>query len=794
MSGRTTQAMTDGPSERGDLHRLLRDSISTFAARGGLARSRALRGTTPGFDRAVWSELAQSGWLGIIIPEEFGGQGLGFAEMRIIVDELAGALAPEPVVAGVVLPVCVLLKSQNQNLKRHLLTNIATGQSIVSLGIHDHIGGLALTDSLVQAHRTGSEIVLNGVIRHAYPGAGADDFIVAAKANDELGLYRVAATAAGLSLKPELRADGTRSGLLTLRDVRVALDDVVASGDTAIASLQYAVDAATIMSSAELHGVMTRAFDMTLEYMRTRAQFGKPIGSFQALQHRAVDLYIQKQLSAGAVDEAVRILDSHGTEAELSLAASRAKSRCGEAGMLIGRESIKLHGAIGFTDEYDVGLFLRRTLVLNSWLGTPSAHRQRFGKLLRESDVDNDEQNAGAIGPFSDVFLSHEKEDVDWNAFSDQEFRAGIRAYTEKTYPKDMRHLGRRARVQELREVWLDKLVAKGWGAPAWPIEHGGWGLTPAKQLIFLEESERFGVAAIPVFGLTMIGPILMKYGTDEQKHRYLPKIITNEHVWCQGYSEPNAGSDLASLQTEATLDGNEWVINGSKIWTTAAAQATHIFFLARTKKEGKKQEGISFFVMDIKTPGITVRPIPNLSGHAEFCQEFFENVRIPKESLIGELNKGWTIAKTLLGFERLISGSPQNPRAPLNYARHLANANSLWADPQFYATYVKGFLDVEDLSTMYEGFCDIVRTGGMPGPEISAMKIFSGETTQRLAELVIESAGDAGTINEKQSYDGKNLNLLAPFYSMFGATIASGSNDIQRNIIAQRVLNLPMA
>ena len=195
-------------------------------------------------------------------------------------------------------------------------------------------------------------------------------------------------------------------------------------------------------------------------------------------------------------------------------------------------------------------------------------------------------------------------------------------------------------------------------------------GLGPGKLLIFLEEQERWGVARAPDIGLVMLGPLLMRWGTDEQKRTYLPRILSGENIWAQGYSEPNAGSDLASLRTTAVADGDAFVVNGQKIWSTLAQDATHIFLLARTDAAAPKQKGISFFLLDMKTPGVTIRPIRNIEGHEEFCEIFFDNVRVPKENLVGTLNEGWTVAKALLGFERLNHGSPKRAQYPLQASR----------------------------------------------------------------------------------------------------------------------------
>lgn len=770
-------------SDDGELLRLLRDAAATFARRGGVERSRALRTTRPGMDSAAWTQMAEQGWLGILVPEEFGGQGLGFAEMAVVVEELAKTLSPEPIVASSVLSASLLIASDNEALKKTLLEKIASGVAIVGAALGGRFSGA----SSVTAKSAGANAVLSGTAHHVYPALSATDFIVAAKGADGVALYHVPADATGLSIKEELRTDGTFAGTLALKDVKT--NSLVASGERAEAALRRATDAATIMTCAELLGGMNQTLEITLGYMRTRVQFGKPIGSFQALQHRAVDLWIQKELSIGALADAIRTLDDpKSTADQVSMAASRAKSRLGDAAHTIGRESVKLHGAIGFTDEYDVGLYLRRAMALNAWLGNPSEHRRRFAKLLQKSGGQTEKRESV---PFSAVFLQDDKADVDWNSFSDEEFRAGVFAWFDKNYPHDMRHTGRRGSAQEM-SAWMKRIARKGWIAPAWPTKWGGMGLSPAKQIIYIEERERVGVMRDPDMGIVMFGPMLMRWGTEEQKQKYLPRIVANEDIWCQGYSEPNAGSDLASLQTTAVLDGDHWVINGSKIWTSSGHWADHMFLLARTDKDAKKQEGITFFVLDMKTPGLTVRPIMNIGGHEEFAQEYLENVRIPKENVVGEVNKGWTVAKSLLGFERLNSGSPRPARAALMAVEKVAKATGVWEDAEFQAKYVRVYLDIADLSTAYQRFADIMSLGDSPGPELSQLKIIVASATQLASELLMETAGGAGANLGYEEFDGDAVNLTGSFFGHFGAMIASGTNDIQRNIIAKRILNLP--
>jgi len=381
---------------------------------------------------------------------------------------------------------------------------------------------------------------------------------------------------------------------------------------------------------------------------------------------------------------------------------------------------------------------------------------------------------------------------TDWNAMSDEAFRAEARAFFENEFPAEYKFLPRRMRWSECRD-WYLKLSKKGWVAPNWPREHGGMGLSPSKLLIYFEETERAGVGRMPDQGITMVGPTLIRFGNDAQRKHYLPKILAGEATWCQGYSEPNAGSDLASLRTEAVLDGNDYVINGSKIWTSMAHDATNIYVLARTDKQAKKkQEGISFLLVDMKTPGITLRTIRNIAGHEEFCQVFFDNVRTPKENLVGELHKGWTIAKGLLGFERLNIGSPRRPLQALEKLEMLAAARGLLDDPAFAERFTQLKLDLADLGSLYGRYVDKARRGEAMGPDVSMLKVWSMDTYQRLAELLMDAAGEYGAMEGEIEFGDTSIDVLSPFYNSRPGTIYGGSNEIQRNILAKYVLNLP--
>ena len=383
------------------------------------------------------------------------------------------------------------------------------------------------------------------------------------------------------------------------------------------------------------------------------------------------------------------------------------------------------------------------------------------------------------------------KQDIDLNALTDDDFRQHVRTFLEDNYPVHLRHVQRRLRWHENGE-WFRYVAQQGWLAPNWSREFGGLGLAPAKQLIFLDEHERIGVGRYADHGIHMVGPVLIKWGTTAQQEKYLPEILNCAHRWCQGYSEPNAGSDLASLRTSAVAKGDCYVINGHKIWTSMAQDCTHIYVLARTDSSVKKQAGISFFLVDLDQPGITVRPIKNLSGEEEFCEVFFDNVSTHSSNLVGGVNNGWTVAKSLLGFERIFIGSPKLPENALKQLAKLADRQGLSSDPVFQDKYIQLELDVEHLSAIYQKYAQHAVSGGNLGADVSMLKIWATETYQRIADLMLETAGPGAARLAGDGVGDTVGNVLSTYYNARLPTIYSGTNEIQRDIIAKQVLHLP--
>ncbi|POP51879.1 acyl-CoA dehydrogenase family protein [Zhongshania marina] len=389
---------------------------------------------------------------------------------------------------------------------------------------------------------------------------------------------------------------------------------------------------------------------------------------------------------------------------------------------------------------------------------------------------------------------------VNRDEMDDADFRAEFRAFLAEHYPAELKqdfHRPFRRLRGEPANDWQRTLQKHGWRAPAWPRESGGMGLSFRKQLIYHEELEHAGVARIIDLGETQLGPTIIKMGSPEQSEYYLPRILNCEHVWCQGYSEPNAGSDLASLRTSAELDGDEFVVNGQKIWTTHANDSTHIFTLVRTGKFEKKQQGISFLLIDLDTPGISIRPIINLAGEDEFCEVFFENVRVPKANLVGELHQGWTVAKALLGYERVWIGSPALAGKALALGEHLVQQLGLEDDRGVMDELAQLQADLHDYRLLYSRTCDaIADSGKAPGPEVSMLKVYASELLHRLTEFNVEIGAEYGAVVGDVEIGGvSTADMQADLYWQLmmarPVTIFAGANEIQRDILAKTVLGL---
>ncbi len=393
------------------------------------------------------------------------------------------------------------------------------------------------------------------------------------------------------------------------------------------------------------------------------------------------------------------------------------------------------------------------------------------------------------------------------NAFSpaDEAFRAEIRVFLESVLTDEIREAGRKKTSiwQEpvSANAWQQILYKKGWLVPDWPVEYGGTGWSLTQRYIFAQECARYETPGISPMGLKMCGPMLIGYGSEEQKSYYLPRILSGEHIWCQGYSEPGSGSDLASLKTSAVSDGDDYVVNGTKIWTSFAHHANMMFALVRTSSEGKVQQGISFLLIDMTSPGITVKPIINLEGSHELNQVFFDNVRVPKANRVGQENQGWSVAKYLLQFERFSMASIELRRL-LTRAERMIQLNAYTHAPDSEIRDKIASLEIEcaAIEASEQRVLVQLNAGETPGSVSSVLNAVSSETLQRADELGVEIAayyalpyqpGALAVGGDAPIGEEVLLPVVPGFLNNRMRTIAGGSAEIQRNIVAKSILGL---
>ncbi len=401
-------------------------------------------------------------------------------------------------------------------------------------------------------------------------------------------------------------------------------------------------------------------------------------------------------------------------------------------------------------------------------------------------------------------------------------FRADTRAWLEENYPAGLRSNsykgpeeeqdvwgGKKCRwINPDRKVWVDRMASRGWTAPTWPKKYGGGGLSASEAKVLASELARLGCKP-PLFslGISMLGPALLEFGTEQQRSQHLPPIVRGDIRWCQGYSEPGAGSDLASLQCSAVKDGDEFIVTGRKVWTSHADKSDWIFCLVRTDSTVSKHDGISFLLIDMESPGVSTSPIRLISGDSPFCETVFDEVRVPASNLVGELNKGWSISKRVLQFERaMVSGMGQGAEAGSDKARvdgtrprslrslYKANvdASSQNGEPVLADEIIQAEMDLKAFQLTMRRTVEEAKTGSATGQEVAMLKLVGSESNSKRAELRVRILGTQGLGWEGDGIDEQELMFTREWLSCKAGTIAGGSSEIQRNIIAKRILGLP--
>lgn len=684
-----------------------------------------------------WRAAAEQGLAGVHLAEEVGGQGFGILELAVVLAEFGYAAVPGPFVPSAIASALIAAHDP----AAAALAGLATGKVIASYTLNP---GLTAT-----AH--GDGLVIRGEVR-AVAAAAQASLLVLPVAIDS-GEAWVVLSADQLEIEPVESVDPLRP-IAHVRANGVEVDDKAVLGNLNQAQAHALI---STLLSAEAVGVARWATDTAAEYAKIREQFGRPIGQFQAIKHKCAEMIATTERATAAVWDAARAIDeATGNDAAVAavpFAAAVAATLAPEAAQHCTQDCIQVHGGIGFTWEHDAGVYYRRALILAASFGRRADYPQQVV----------DTATAGGMRKI-DIDLDPETEKL----------RAEIRAEVAalKAIPRDERT------VAIAEGGWVLPYLPKPWGRAAEPIE----------QIIIEQE---FAAGRVRRQGMGIAAwliPSIVAFGTEEQKQRFLPPTFRGEMVWCQLFSEPGAGSDLASLTTKATKVDGGWRISGQKIWTSAAQFSSWGALLARTDAAAPKHDGITYFLLDMKSEGVTVSPLRELTGGAMFNTVFIDDVFIPDELVLGEVNRGWEVSRNTLTAERVSIGGSEMP-----FLASLDGFVDFIRDGQFDQGEQRraGELIAEGHAAKLLNLRSTLLTlaGKDPMPAAAVSKLLSMRTGQGYAEFGVSTfAGDAA-IGDREQLPGK----WAEYLLMSRATtIYGGTSEVQLNIIAERLLGLP--
>ncbi len=763
------------------LERYLRESCSMAV------RAATLRSAT-GFSAERWSFFAELGLLGLPFGEQDGGYGGSLSDVMGVMRLLGRALVPEPYFECILIAGRLLAATTDTAHRAEWLTAIIAGERLLGLA-HLERGDRGRGEVRQTTVKCGDAGLLLDGAKILVPVAGSLDAMLVT-ARDEQGALRVCLVPRdlpGVDIRDCRVVDGRRVGEVRFESVKLAPDARLTFPDVD-AALDAVLTWADAALCAEAAGCMQALFEMTLEHARTRRQFGRPIGSFQVLKHRLVDCHTSIEQAEGLLG-----LAACDDSADWAANVAAARSFIDRHAIRLGHEAIQIHGGMGLTDALAVSHYHKRITMIAMLFGDRHAQTDRF--LARRRP-----RGSGAASSALDFerILSR----------SERAFRDEVRAFLAGNLTPEIRGAVRRQTSsypeKDVAIAWQQRLHAKGWLAPHWPVEVGGTGWTPVQRLLFDYECAIAGAPEQVPMGYRYVGPVIAHFGSEWQKSYFLPKLLSSEHYWAQGFSEPGAGSDLAGLSTTAVLDGDHYVINGSKMWTTHAHHANWLFCLARTERTARPQEGISFFLIDMRTPGIQVEPIPLLAVDHEVNQVFLDDVRVPVTHLVGEAGRGWEYAKFLLELER--GGTFFCGRMRHEYAlvEELVEtiAPELCSDRIF--THRLAGLEHRLMALELLEFRTArgVRHGGAAGVSGSMTKLLASELQKDITEAAMHVAGYSGAeLVPHRPLGGAGSPPLAGFeleavampryLNMRVASIYGGSSEIQREIIAKHALGL---
>jgi alkylation response protein AidB-like acyl-CoA dehydrogenase len=803
---------------------LFRDTaVSFIEAELPVSRTRELHDDPLGYDPSWLRKSAELGWFAMMVPEAEGGgsvSGAGLLDAAIIAEQLGRFAQPGPFIPLNVVAAAIAAEGSPAQ-REALLPRIVTGEHVVTWAFADAYGNWD-TGAAVQARRDGDDLVLSGTRGCVQDAISADALLVAASLDGVPVQLLVPASAPGVTIRPLHALDlSRRFADVEFDAVRVGRDDVLGAGGTGPLDAQLLN--AVVLTCADTIGAIDALFTMTVAYAKQRIAFGRPIGSFQAIKHILADQALSLEAcKAAAVAAATAVQSAAPDAAEV---ASMAAAYIGDVACDVAQECLQVHGGTGYAWEHDLHLYLRRIRSNSLLFGEPSWHRERVCAFHdgRERAADPERVRAGeravsgsapatASGPASGSAPAEPAEPAE-PALADptdlaayrQRARDWLAANLAPRDPGPQQRPAHEVPPEELaRDLARDRSLRgamhqAGYVGITLPAEYGGQGLSKDHQQVWSEESAGY---ALPAPGgvaggvtLSVILPTVLAHASEQQKREWIPRMLSSDEIWVQLLSEPAAGSDLAGIHTKAVRDGENWVLTGSKIWSSGAMSADYGICLARTDWDAPKHRGLTWFKVPLHDGRVTVRPVREINGGAEFCEEFLDGVTVDDSMVIGDVNGGWPIAATMLAFERRNvsgqreSGTASSQRRLATDLVELAVARGTAGDPvvrQLIARahindYVQEQLTARVMAAMMAGAADPAGA--------SLIKLGLGVIAPLRAAAAMEIAGRRGIAwADGEPGDAAAVNFLNGRIM----SIAGGSNQIQRNIIGERILGLP--
>lgn len=685
-----------------------------------------------------WQAAAEQGLQGVHLAESVGGQGFGILELAVVLAEFGYGAVPGPFVPSAI--ASALIAAHDPQAK--VLAELATGAAIAAYAL----------DSGLTATRHGDVLVIRGEVRAVPAAAQASVLVlpVAIESRDEWVVLR----------NDQLEIEAVKS-LDPLRPIAHVRANAVDVSDDALLSNLTMTTAHALMStllSAEAVGVARWATDTASAYAKIREQFGRPIGQFQAIKHKCAEMIADTERATAAVWDVARALDDAGeSSSDVEFAAAVAATLAPATAQRCTQDCIQVHGGIGFTWEHDTNVYYRRALMLAACFGRGSEYPQRVV----------DTATTAGMRPV----------DIDLDP-STEKLRAQIRAEVAalKAMPREPRT------VAIAEGGWVLPYLPKPWGRAASPVE----------QIIIAQEFTAGRVKRPQIAIATWIVPSIVAFGTDNQKQRLLPPTFRGDIFWCQLFSEPGAGSDLASLATKATRVDGGWRITGQKIWTTGAQYSQWGALLARTDPSAPKHNGITYFLLDMKSEGVQVKPLRELTGKEFFNTVYLDDVFVPDELVLGEVNRGWEVSRNTLTAERVSIGGSDSTFLP-TLGEFVDFVRDYRFEGQFdqVARHRAGQLIAEGHATKLLNLRSTLLTlaGGDPMAPAAISKLLSMRTGQGYAEFAVSSFGTDAVIGDTERLPGKWGEYLL---ASRATTIYGGTSEVQLNIIAERLLGLP--